>query len=383
MVATPATALAATLGTEAAFAGHIVDDTITEMWSMLSVTARMLFGTHIFHMDEFTKLTGMQANKANGFQAKVLKKSTASGIEKFYQYQPMSTPANTSLAAAGAVNVDQAPTAMNTRVLTGDYGVSYGYANRELWHKVRGGPGGEMRNDMSVQLATDLAQTMSTHINTNMFADGTVNSQDGFEHWVKQNGTKWNSEDIAVTATYLQGRLENTLTLATWTSENIRGIIRRTHQGLIGTSISEYPKTSNFCVVSSAMLDKLKNELDKLKIIHQGPDTAANAQKFPFLGMIDDYVIVDGCCFFTDYWIDKHLDGNAGIGYMGHTDHFEIICHKDYMFSDWDAVKEDTKIKAKWKNLPNRLDRDVYPILFLWNLFHKRPRNFTKIVLAT
>ena len=197
MVATPATALAATLGTEAAFAGHIIDNTITEMYARLSVTARMLFGTHIYYMNEFSKRTGKPATEANGFQAKILKKSTASGIEKYYSYQKMATPANTSLAAAGAVDVDQAPTAMNTRVLTGDYGVSYGYANRELWHKVRGGPGGEMRNDMSVQLANDLAQTMSDHINLNVYADGTANSQDGFEHWVKQNGTKWNSEDIA------------------------------------------------------------------------------------------------------------------------------------------------------------------------------------------
>lgn len=382
MVATPATALAATLGTEAAFAGHIIDNTITEMYARLSVTARMLFGTHIYYMNEFSKRTGKPATEANGFQAKILKKSTASGIEKYYSYQKMATPANTSLAAAGAVDVDQAPTAMNTRVLTGDYGVSYGYANRELWHKVRGGPGGEMRNDMSVQLANDLAQTMSDHINLNVYADGTANSQDGFEHWVKQNGTKWNSEDIAGAAWYLQGRLENAYTLATWTPANIRRIIRRTHQGLIGTSISE-GKVPNFCIVSSAMLDKLKDELDALKVINQGPEPSANAQKFPFLGMLEDYVIVDGCCFFIDYKLDDMLAGNAGLGYMSNTDYFEIICHQDYMFSDWDAVKENNNIKAKWQMLPNRLDRDVFTILFLWNMYMIRPRNFTKIVLAT
>ena len=382
MVATPNTALTATLGTEAAFAGHITDDVITEMWAKLSPTAKMFFAKEEYYMNKFSQENGGKvATEANGYQAKIIKKSTASGIERYYDSEKMSTPANTSLASAGAVDIDQAPTANNVRVLTGDYGVSYGYCNRELWHKVRGGKGGEMRNNMSQHFVNELAQTMSEHINENMFADGTLNTQDGFEHWVKQTGTKWNSEDIAV-HTELQGRLENTYTSATWTVANIRRIIRRTQQGLIGSSISSGMKP-DFCVCNSAMVDKLKDALDDKQIINQGPGRDQHAGRFPYLGVLDDYVITDGVVFFADYYLDANLGGNWGIGYMGYSGDFEIICHQDYMFTDFDAMKDKKNVNANWESLPNRLDRDVFKFIFLWNMYHKRPRNFTKIVLAT
>ena len=357
-------------------------DGIDEMYSQLSPTVRMFFETELFYMNKFSSQNGGKvASRANGYQAKIIKGSTNDGIERYYSYQAMTTPANTSIASAGAVDVDQAPPTLNTRVLTGDYGITYGYVNRELYHKVKGGKGGQSRNDMSDHLATELAQSMSTKLNSDIYANGATNAIDGFEHWVKTTGTKWNSEDMT-TATYLKGRAETTLTLATWNVPNIRRVIRRTHQGLIGTSISEGRKPS-FCVCNSALLDILKDELDKLKILNQGPSPEQSAEKFPFLGVLDDYVFVDGVLFFTDYYLDDNLGGNAGIFYMGNHLDFEIIVHQDYMFSDWDAVKEDKKVTGKWKNIPGKLDRDVAVSMMLWNLYHKRPRNFTKGTLAT
>lgn len=379
MVDTPNAAFAATVS-EAAFAGPLISDTIDEMYANFSPTLRLMTGKEGWLMELFRKKTGKKPTMKNGYKPTIIKASTQSSIERYVQGSAMTSVTNNSVASAGATDIDDSPPTLNQRVLTGDYGVTHGNVNRELFHKVRGNPGGQMRNDINERFVTDLAQAFSTQMNTNMFANGSSNATDGHALWVAATGTKWNSENIASTAQYLQGRTE-ALALTDWNINTLQRVMRRTHQGLVSAAtptISEglWP---DYCVCSSNLFDVLADEMHDKIVLNTGPSPNANAKMFTEFGLGVDFFMIGQCCFFSDYYLDANLGGNVGIAYMGNTAYWELIYHSDYWFTDYDPEKTGVRPSARWEELPNRLDRDVCKLIALYNLYNKRPRNLTYI----
>jgi len=267
-------------------------------------------------------------------------------------------------------------------VLTGDYGVTHVNINRELFQKVRGGKGGEMRNSIDDDFARDIGQAMSKKMNANMFADGTSNGTDGHEHWAKVTGTKWNSEAINSTAYYLQGRLE-ALGLTDWNINTLQRVMRRTHQGLVSAAtptISEglWP---DYCVCSSNLFDMLVDEQGDKISLNVGPSAGQDATSFVHFGVNVDFFMIGQCCFFVDNYLDQNLGGNTGLAYMSNSNYWEFIYHSDYFFTEFDPEKTGSVPKVTWDKLPNRLDRDVAKLVALYNLYHRRPRNLAKITV--
>lgn len=386
MVATPDAKYTTTVW-EAALSAPEHGSEILEMVAKSNVLLKFMLNAELELMRGYKSRTGKAATKLNGYERQHFTYSSLSAIQRQLKVAQMATSAAIAMSAGVTTSVDLSLPTNALRVLTGDYGVVWGAMTWGLEEAIRGSAGGKNIHEWIPIVRRDIAQTISDTLNTGMYSDGTTNKIDGLDYWFKITGTKWNSQDINTTDTFLQGQTFS-CTEAQYTKERLRKWIDHAFYGTISGTRSEGLKP-NLALVSTNLVRLMKGWVDDKQSIQLTPQMmnqekqAAN-NNFVQLGSPQDYVMFDGVCFVPDRYIDDNMSSNVGKGYLFNASDLELITHKDFGFDGTDAEKmggqAPTKLEAY--TIPGKLYKHGLKQIILINMFHKRPRNTVKFTVT-
>jgi hypothetical protein len=260
------------------------------------------------------------------------------------------------------------------RVLTGDYGCEYGFVNWGLEEEIRGSRGGRNIHEWVPLVRKDLAQEICNKLETDLHSAGGATAIDGLAMWEAVTGTKWNSANIATTATYLQAQ-SDTCAVANFTKAKLRNWIRIATRGAIPTTTNyQSGRKPNVGLVTSDLLDLMKGWLDDREVHYNQADKDLDFVK---LGTPNDYMVFDGVTFIVDNYLDTQVFTNYGLLHLLNADDIELITHQDYGWSAIDpwTPNGDTAPEFKKIELPSYLYKQVMKAIVLVNMFYKRPRH--------
>lgn len=351
-----------------AFAGPSHDKTLMEHTFNINPLLRFLFYGEMMDQSLWAEANG---GSMKGYQPRKITYGSQRYIERSLIRTTLSETGVLALATAGA-NAVTTTKVTPWETLTGSWGVVYGTMIKDLEMETYGAPGGENWLPIDRPMFDQMAQEICDVLTTGFYSDGTANQFDGFEMWAAVTGTKWDSSDIAATDTFLQGQAKSTVK-ATLSKTDVRDAIRQAKLGAVAT-VNAQGKKPNFCVLDNDTFDQMKSWFDDKQTIEL---TTGPGVTFKELGMPDDYFFFDGVCFFPDVYLDGNLGENAGLGYMGNSDDFEVIIHEDWGFDDVDPLKHaEAAKKLDWIRMPSLLYTYYAFRIILMNMFCRRPRNF-------
>lgn len=327
----------------------------------------------------FQSDTGKYATVKNGYDPVHIKYQALSYIAREIVVAAMATTGAINVEDAITTDVDLALPTNPLRVLSGDYGCIYGAVTWGLEERVvRGGSGPKNINKWMPRVRNDIAQQLSAALSTGLYSDGTSDKIDGLAYWRATTGTKWNSQNIANTDTFLQGQAasisEAQFTYAKWIE-----LLDIARLGAISGTNSDGHKP-NVCVMTTALFRKLKVWLYDKKSIH----VPQAGDDFVTLGTPQDYMMVDGVCCFADDHLDDLKSTNFGLMYFLHSDDIEVIFHSDYGFVGVDAYKMGGETPEQFTEyeIPSKLFKQGLKKIILVNFFYKRPRNLLYVTVT-
>ena len=383
MVAAPPQAITSTVW-QAVFADPVHGKEITEQAFRSHPTL------NYFMNSEIEAIKGWMGNNPgktpsvnNGYAPKHIFYEATSAIRRDMTVDGMATSAAIAVAAAISTSVDSALPTNPYRTLSGDYGVMEAHVTWGLEEEiVRGGPGPKNLNRWLPEIKKVLSQQLSDLLNTGLWSDGGTNKIDGFALWRAVTGTKWGSQAVNTTDTFLGGQA-GTCTWAEFTYAKFIAWVDQVRLGpLLSVGANADGHKPNVAIVTTALLRKIKGWLyDKGSIIIN-QDVKGN--DFVTLGTPLDYVMVDGICIFADDHLDDLMSSNAGLMYLFNSADWEVIFHKDYTFMDVDGYKEGGKSASSYEayTIPTYVYKHGGKRLILCNLFHKRPRNLGYFIIT-
>lgn len=383
MVATPSAALATTVW-QAVLSDpvHIAD--IREQTLQSHPLLRYCWAKSQENAKQFQAVTGKLPQRKNGYTPKHMSFGPMSRLQFDMKVGTMATTGAIAPSSAISTSADPSLPTNPLRLLSGQYGLLYGVVSYGLEEEIIfGGSGGKNVNQWLPIVKSDLAQSLSAQLSTNIYSDGSSNQFDGLAYWRATTGTKWNSSNIATTDTFLQGQALSS-TSATFTYQTWRDWIRQaTYGNGIGT-ISQGRKPK-ICVCTSNLFDIFAQWVYDKTVINQ----PAAGNQFVELGLADvDYLCIDGVIIFADdVGLATDLSTNYAVAYLFDPDDLMFCFYNqgEFGFMGVDAEKEGGQAAEKMTAIeqPAYLFKKVLKKLILANMIHMRPRNLAFATMAT
>jgi hypothetical protein len=382
MVATPAAALAtATWQAVLSDPVHIAD--IREQTFQSHSLLRFAWAKEKMNAEEFRNATGKRATPKNGYDAQHMAFGPASRLQFDMNVDLMSTTGAIAPSASYTTSIDNALPPNPLRMLSGGYGLVYGTVPWGLEQEmIFGGEGGANVNRWLPVVKKDLAQSLSNSLSTNIYSNGGSNQFDGLAYWRATSGTKWNSNNIASTDTFLQGQALSS-TVATFSYQTWLEWLDQCQYGDgIGT-ISQGNRPT--IAIVTQKLFRLFKEWIVQKITINEPNANNEFVKYG-LGN-NEYLLIDGVVVFKD---DVGLASDIGtdwaVGYLFDPSDLKFCFFNkgEFGFNAVDAGKMDGQAAGNFtrRDLPNYLFKSAFVKMILCNMIHMRPRNLGYFVIA-